>query len=234
MSELPPVRRTKKRTGTKKSRGRGIRPAWIVAGVAAVALLSLAICLVSSWGQVQRWATGIQFRTQFERASGAKASRITHPDEQQPWRVFRDPDGLFEIELKGWVGEGRGQQNGVNTRDLFAFDPTKSQRFSVTVYQLKPGHLAHPDNARRLIQDTQRDGFQNVEPQPFTWQGYHGFESTGMANPAVFKIVQRHFARDLIVHDVWVSLRAESPIGPYDEADALRAANSLKILRPAP
>lgn len=234
MSDLTPVRHSKKRSKTKKSRGIRIRPAWIAAIMFAITVLGLATCVVSYRGQLQRWAMDYQFRRSFESVNGTKASKVTPPDEQQPWRVFRDADGLFEIELKGWVGEGRAQMNGVNTRELYAFDAEKSQSFSVMVYQLKPGHLTNPSNAQRLIQDTQRDGFQNIEPQPFSWQGYQGFESKGMANPAVFKKVQPHFARDLVVHDVWVSLRAESPIGPYDEADALRAANSLKILRPAP
>ncbi len=229
MSDIPPIPRKKKRSGNKSSRKRGIRPLWIIAGIAVVGLLSLLICLMGSWPGISRRMTELALIQQYERTNGVKPVRVTPPDDQQPWRVFCDPQELFDVELTGWVLEGVTRGNGVETREFYAFDPKKSQSFTVTVYRLRPEQAANREVALKLIHDAQRDGLQQTEPQPLTWQGYPGFEARGMANPAVFKTVQPHFARDFFVQGLWVSLRAESPIGPYDEADALRAANSLKF-----
>lgn len=227
MSELPPVRRTNKRKGTKKRQSLGIRPLWVIAGIAGVSLLSLGICLFSSWGNLRQWATQQYLTQQFEKRMGSKATRVSAPDEQQPWRVIRDADGLFEIELKGWVVEGRGQQNGVNTRDIFAFDPAKSQSFSVSVFQLKPEQVANPEIVHRIIHNTYRGFYSQFDAIPITWQGYHGFECRGTVNPAISEMKSR-YSRDLIVKGFWISLSADSPFGPYDEAEAMRAANSFK------
>lgn len=42
--------------------------------------------------------------------------------------------------------------------------------------------------------------------------------------------MKSRYSRDLIVKGFWISVSADSPFGQYDETEAMRAANSFKVL----